>query len=222
MKILNVLSFVIAFVCIVGCDKDENSNKPPSSPSLASPSENITIVGLETDLSWNACTDSDGDKITYDVYLGTDVNPTIAVTTDNETTSFKASNLTNNSTYYWNVVSKDEYSESETSEIWNFSTNAILGNWESDTIVHPQYGMKFVQSHTFNVDGTGSLEQTGGLSNSFDLTWSVEGNTLSFDLIGTDFKDTVYHAFENNGNTMIFKESEVTPDVEARLHRVGE
>lgn len=222
MKTMTILSFVIACMCIVSCSKDEDSNNPPSSAPLTSPSRNSTIVGLKTDLSWEASTDIDGDKIKYDVYLGTDSDPSIAVITNNEYTSFNANNLTNNSTYYWKVVSKDENGEIESSEIWSFNTNAILGNWKSDTIVHPQYGVRFVQSHTFNADGTGTIKQTGELTNSFSLTWSVAETTLLFDLIGAEFKDTVYHTFENSGNTMIFKESEITPDLEAIFNRIEE
>lgn len=223
MRFLNVSSIVI-LMCLfmIGCDKDEASNNSPSTPVLESPDNNTTIVGLAAEITWNTSTDIDGDAITYDIYLGTETDPITIVSENQSETSYTISDLTNMTTYFWKVVAIDGKGDSSTSEIHGFNTNAILGHWKSDTIVHPQYGVKFVQSHVFNDDGTGSLEQTGELSSSFSLTWSVDENLLYFDLIGTDFKDTVYHAFENSGNTMIFKESEVTPNVEATLHRVEE
>lgn len=227
MKTINLksvlLTIVIVSVVFTACNKEDTPvNTPPTSPVLNSPLDASTIVGLSTALDWNPSTDTESNTIKYDVYLGLNANPTTVVATGNETTTFEASDLTNNSTYYWKVEAKDANDVTSASEIRSFITNAILGEWKSDTIVHPQYGMKFVQSHVFNADGTGSLVQTGGLTTSFTLTWSVVETELSFDLNETEYKDTVYHAFENNGNTMIFKESEVTPDVEARLHRVEE
>jgi len=78
--------------------------------------------------------------------------------------------------------------------------------------------LKVVQSFTFNEDGTGSIEQTGDLTNSLTMSWAASGSTLTMnvDNIGGD---TVYLSFEDNGSTMIFSESEVTQDVTTTLNR---
>ena len=222
MKTINLksvlLTIVIVGIVFTACNKEDTPvNTPPTSPVLNSPLDASTIVGLSTALDWNPSTDTESNTIKYDVYLGLNANPTTVVATGNETTTFEASDLTNNSTYYWKVEAKDANDVTSASEIRSFITNAILGSWTSTpTEVAPN--ITIVQSFTFDADKTGNIEQTGDLTNSFTMTWDVSDNTLTMHVSGVG-DDTVYHTFENNGNTMILKESEVTPNVKMTLNR---
>lgn len=219
MKKINLLSILTACcLCMIGCDKDENA--APSQASLTSPLDKSTTVGLLAELTWAASIDEDGDKVAYDVYLGPENNPVTKVADMNASNSFTANDLTNNSTYYWKVVSKDDAGKSSESETWSFETNAILGDWESTpTEIVPD--IMVVQTFTFDADGTGTSEQTGDITNSFILNWSTTGSDLEITIVGHG-KDTLYHTFENNGHRMIFKESEVTPDITMTLNRKTE
>jgi len=69
-------------------------------------------------LSWS-CSDPDGDALKYDIYLGTSVPPPLVMSNHTSTTYDPI--LENNTTYYWKVVAKDGYAETE-GDIWSFTT----------------------------------------------------------------------------------------------------
>ncbi|MBC7128614.1 MAG: PKD domain-containing protein [Thermoplasmatales archaeon] len=114
---------------IVAIDKSGNKNtsdgnfsinSPPDKPSLISPSNGTTNVGINTILSWQ-CSDVDGDILTYDIYFGTFSNPPYKETVSN--TNYNPGTLSYSTTYYWRIVAKDgEYENS--SDIWQFTTMA--------------------------------------------------------------------------------------------------
>ena len=72
-----VVSFCL-LVGLVGCDSDDDSpsNYPPNEPSEPAPADASTDQSIDVDLSWT-CSDSDGDALTFDVYLGTSTDPTV-------------------------------------------------------------------------------------------------------------------------------------------------
>ncbi|UYZ39565.1 MAG: PKD domain-containing protein [Candidatus Methanospirare jalkutatii] len=93
-------------------------NRPPNRPSNPSPSDGATNVPIDTSLSWS-CSDPDGDTLKYDIYLGTSIPPPL-VKSDHTSTTYDPI-LENNTTYYWKVVAKDGYAETE-GDIWSFTT----------------------------------------------------------------------------------------------------
>ena len=54
-------------------------NNPPTAPALTSPTDAATNIALNTKLAWQKSTDTDGDNLTYDVYLDENNPPTTKV-----------------------------------------------------------------------------------------------------------------------------------------------
>jgi len=81
---------------------------------------NLTYIsGQSVSLSWQDV-DPDGDSLTFEVYFGnqSDQLSRIAVTRE---TSFTATGLSSQRTYFWQIVAHDWKSFTE-SPIWQFST----------------------------------------------------------------------------------------------------
>jgi hypothetical protein len=97
------------------------SNHLPFSPDLVAPALNSEIDGITTTLSWTA-SDADNDTLTYDVYLGTNSNPTTKVSENQTGTTYAASNLTAATTYYFKVVVKDGKGGITIGQVWKFKT----------------------------------------------------------------------------------------------------
>ena len=97
------------------CSSDLLADRPSVIPyGPRSGSEDVTNPILR----WFAGSD-DRSNLTFDVYLGTNSNPTTKVASNITTFYYTTSNLTLN-TYYWKVVAKDELG-SVTSSIMNFT-----------------------------------------------------------------------------------------------------
>jgi len=101
------------------------TNKLPDSPVLEEPKLNSQVVGTSLILKWTANDDDPADVLTYDVYLGTDVDNLTIHTADLATSSLLAENLTIPTTYYWKVVVKDGAGGQTTGQIWSFTTNEV-------------------------------------------------------------------------------------------------
>lgn len=97
------------------------TNHLPFSPGLVAPENNTEIDGSSTTLSWTA-SDADNDDLTYDVYLGTNSNPTNKVSDNQTETTYTASNLTAATTYYFKIVVKDDKGGVTIGQIWSFKT----------------------------------------------------------------------------------------------------
>jgi len=95
-------------------------NHVPFLPVLVSPLLNASVSTASASLSWTA-SDSDGDSLKYDVYLGT-VNPPIQkVASDITTATYTTSALTSGTKYYWNVVVKDGKGGNTIGQVWYFT-----------------------------------------------------------------------------------------------------
>jgi hypothetical protein len=94
------------------------SADPPVQPFQPIPSSGSTGVTVFVDLQW---TTGDVD-LTYDVYLGTDIPPPLVSANQSETV-FNPDRLQLNTTYYWQIVARNNQSESTPSPIWDFTTS---------------------------------------------------------------------------------------------------
>ncbi len=106
---------------------------PPYTPSNPFPENGATDVSIYVNLSWTGG-DPEGDNVTYDVYFGM-FTPPQKVSSNQSTNSFDPGNLEFNITYYWQIVAWDEYGESATGPIWNFTTR---DNSPPNTPLYPQ------------------------------------------------------------------------------------
>ncbi|MFH1101207.1 MAG: FG-GAP-like repeat-containing protein [Methanobacteriota archaeon] len=96
-------------------------NSPPTPPSNPTPQNNSVGVSIDTDLSWSACTDPDGDLVTYDVFFGTATSPP-KVSANQTATSYNLPVLNYNTTYYWRIIAWDNHSASTPGPLWHFTT----------------------------------------------------------------------------------------------------
>jgi hypothetical protein len=87
-----------------------------------SPTNDATITGTTTTLKWTGSDVDLNDVLSFDVYLGTELNPTIKVVDNKTVTSFEAT-LQATNTYYWKVVVRDNKGGETRGQVWSFKTN---------------------------------------------------------------------------------------------------
>ncbi len=103
----------------------EPEPEPPSAPTSPSPSTGATRISTSLTISWSA---SDG-ATSYDVYFGTVNPPTTKVSAGQPGLSYAVSGLSNNQTYYWEVVAiNGDGDSSATSSVWSFTTVVATQN----------------------------------------------------------------------------------------------
>ena len=99
-----------------------SGNTSPNTPTFISPEDGAIDQPTSIKLKW-ACTDPDGDSLTYNLYFGK-TNPPLISSSDLTITNFLESSLDANTTYYWKVVAIDRKGASTASKsmIWSFKT----------------------------------------------------------------------------------------------------
>ncbi|MEA2054153.1 MAG: M28 family peptidase [Candidatus Thermoplasmatota archaeon] len=181
---------------VVKCYAVEN---PPNVPSNPSPANGATGIGINTDISWTGGDPDPGDTVTYDVYFGTDSTPdsTELVSSGQTTTVYDPGTLSYSTTYYWQIVAKDNWGEVSGGEIWHFTTEGTPNS--------PPY----TPSNPSPADGAtvpindGSSQQQASTTAS-ELAALSPVNTLKLSWTGGDPDgDVVYYDvyFEANDNT---------------------
>jgi len=99
-------------------------NRPPSTPTLVSPTNNKLCIDNALVFEWNASTDPDGDPVKYQLQIATDNQFTqIAHDFNNLTSTSKSVSLDKGIAYYWKVKAKDDKNaESDFSSTYQFYT----------------------------------------------------------------------------------------------------
>ncbi|WP_273568785.1 Kelch repeat-containing protein [Maribacter halichondriae] len=122
-------AFMVATLCFIGCKKDDNPSDmlqvggPPLSFDLLEVPLNATEVDLTPTLSWESAKNPNGANVIYDLYLGTELNPTILFESGIEDTSFEIiERLQLLTDYYWRVVARDNEGKTSQSPISKFTT----------------------------------------------------------------------------------------------------
>jgi len=105
-------------------------NLPPVKPVLTAPANQATQQPYTLTLQWQPATDVDGDKLVYDVYLGTATNPTQSVATNLTQTQFVTAPyaVLPGVKYYWKVVAKDSYAGATSSDVWSLTVQNTTQN----------------------------------------------------------------------------------------------
>ncbi len=81
---------------------------------------NIPATGIVT-LEWST-SDLDDDITEYEVFFGTDANPTTSLGTTSDS-SFPDVEIVSGETYYWKIITTDSAGNTSTSEIFQFRVN---------------------------------------------------------------------------------------------------
>lgn len=101
-----------------------SGNLPPGAPSNPNPADQATEQPLTIMLGWT-CDDPNQDPLTYDINFGT-TNPPPSAATGLTANAYDPGNLQANTTYYWQVIAKDNQGESTTGSIWQFTTGVAF------------------------------------------------------------------------------------------------
>ena len=100
-------------------------NNPPYTPSNPSPPNGAAGQALNLTLSWNGGDPDPGDTARYDVYFDT-VNPPLAlVSQDQLPSSLVCNGLSPGTTYYWQILSRDQRGRQVNGPIWAFGTGSV-------------------------------------------------------------------------------------------------
>jgi len=97
-------------------------NDPPNTPGSPNPANGTTGVSINADLSWTGGDVNPGDAVTYDVYFGTIIPPTIKVSANQSGVSYDPVTMNYNVHYYWKIVAWDNHGASTAGPIWDFTT----------------------------------------------------------------------------------------------------
>ena len=117
-----------------GCPSGQSANNPPNAPSNPSPANVATNVDINADLSWTG-DDPDGDPVTFDVYFEAgDSSPDVLVSVDQGATTYDPGALTTGTTYYWQIVARDDKSAEASGPVWSFTTNAYPSGYLDNPI----------------------------------------------------------------------------------------
>jgi len=141
-------------------------NNAPGTPSTPNPTSGATNVPDPPTLSWQ-CVDPDWfDTLHFDVYLEKgDTTPDVMVSHDQTGKTFTPGILDLESTYYWQIVVKDELGSTTTGPVWSFTTR---GNNPPNTPTNPD-----PTNGSTNIPINKKLTWTGGDPN---------GDTVKYDV----------------------------------------
>lgn len=115
---------------VIGCDEGSIVASDPHSPYIPSnptPSDGDDLQPTMATLQWEAG-HPDGSQLVYDIYLGTTRRPELRTQCclENQLTAVF---LEADQTYYWRVVAWDLDSNSSSSPLWTFRTEAVSPNF---------------------------------------------------------------------------------------------
>jgi len=129
----------------------------PGAPGLPNPANGATGVGINPTLTWTASA-----ATSYDVRFGTS-NPPPPVVSGVSTASYTPAVLTNGTTYFWQVISRNA-TDSATGPVWSFTTAVAAP--ETPSSPSPAHGAT-------------------GVATNATLTWTSSGATTYDVLFGT-------------------------------------
>ncbi len=155
-------------------ETEETENSAPDAFDLLTIENESTNTSRTPTLTWEASADIDNDDVTYDVYLDTEMVPQTKIAENlTETTFTVVDALDRESTYYWNVVAKDENNaETSSNSIFSLTTSGIVF---SASAVESNTSFTARDKHTV-VEFNGKLWLIGGSDENYNLgdVWSSE------------------------------------------------
>jgi len=121
-------------------------NRPPEQAHTPSPKNNSNNIDRNTLITWGG-NDPDGDIVLYDIYFGTECPPSKIIS--NQSTKSFSPILSSNTTYYWKIVSWDEYDEYSISPIWTFTTKTFKKDEHENKNKPPTAAITDLPQNTF-------------------------------------------------------------------------
>ncbi len=103
---------------------ENDSNRPPYTPSQPSPQDGATGQDTGVVLTWTGGDPDSGDVVRYDIYFGSS-SPPMLVRSGHGSTTYDPGNLGFLTRYYWRVVARDKAGDSAVGPVWSFTTRAV-------------------------------------------------------------------------------------------------
>jgi len=135
------------------------NNNPPYKPNYLAPANGGSNQDVNVDLAWSGGDPDTGDRVTYDVYLGTSNNPP-RVKIDHRFSTFDPGVLEEDTKYYWQIVARDSYGDTTTGDTWSFTT------------AQGQTGIDISITTFNNGDFTFNLKNDGQ-DTQYDVEWDI-------------------------------------------------
>jgi len=151
---------------------------PPSLPSNPNPPDVSSDQDLLVILSWS-CSDPVGFSLFYDVYFGSDPNPSTRIASDIDVSSFTIPDSLNRlTTYYWKILAKNSHGNSIMGDTWEFTTTGWQNcgdsiYYEGKAYATVKIGNQCWMQQNLNV-GTDLGENEWPSDNSIIEKWSYE------------------------------------------------
>ncbi|RLF35985.1 MAG: hypothetical protein DRN03_04260, partial [Thermoplasmata archaeon] len=150
------------------------ANRPPSKPTLLSPSNNEFVPSITPTLRWVQATDPDGDTITKNQIRirDEDGNDVLNIEIDAATSyTIPANILTNLKQYSWSVRAFDGKEWGEWSDSWTFTLNYVHEfdlvasiQWDADTETFDEYRGAMLRASNILQDITDNQMRLGTIT----------------------------------------------------------
>ncbi|MDA3789059.1 MAG: Ig-like domain-containing protein [Desulfobacula sp.] len=171
------------------------TNTSPNTPAVPSPADNSTDIPLNTELYWIGGDPDADNTMAYDTYFGTDNPPLTLVSEDQSGTTLNAGPLEYGTTYYWQIISKDNHGAQTQGPVWQFKTKdnlpPVITQGESILIHISEDNNPVAFELTLNAINAGA-----------DTLWSVktQANHGIAQVSGTGISKSIYYSPEKNYN----------------------
>jgi len=153
---------------------DSGTNNPPHKPSNPNPSNGASNQGINVDLSWTGGDPDSGDLATYDIYFGTSTNPPLIIS-GHTSTNYDYGQLEEETTYYWKIIPRDSFGDTNPGDVWSFSTAAGQSgiSFTLTKLNTKQIGIEVTNHESIVVSNVQwNVEMKGGLLGRVNLTSS--------------------------------------------------
>ena len=97
-------------------------NRNPYVPSKPYPENETTRIDLNSHLSWTGGDPDINDKVVYKIYFGKTLADMALLVVGQSMTDFYPENLQTNTTYFWQIISRDSHSAESQGPVWQFKT----------------------------------------------------------------------------------------------------
>ncbi|MCK5160783.1 MAG: hypothetical protein KAQ99_04335, partial [Candidatus Aureabacteria bacterium] len=150
-------------------------NNSPDMPSIPLPANGAVDVYVNMILSWTGGDSDVGDGVSYDVYFGISDPPEL-VSSGQSGVTYDPGILSDNTTYYWQIVTTDDMGLSTSGPVWSFTTGVAVNT------------APVIDSEVANIETPEDIAAPIDLSdNETDVEdGSGDGNGLEWSILGVD------------------------------------
>jgi sugar lactone lactonase YvrE len=155
-------------------------NHPPNVPSIPSPADNtirVPLVSGAINLQWAGGDPDALDTVQYDLYRGTSAENMSVLAQNIAATNYSMNSAGSGTTYYWQIIAKDNRGMQTPGPVWRFSTEVglpdlIVTALSTDPAGHLLSGQTATITATIQNIGNAPVEE------GFDVNFSVDGVSI--------------------------------------------